>query len=147
MKTYIVDASVGVKWFFDEEGKEMADYLIEQLQTGCFKLVVPEIFYLEFASVCLKKNRRGLIKQSDTFKIFERMAELPLERYSDHELSDIALENAAQIGLGLYDATYIALAEIYASPLVTADQNLIRACRNRFDFILPLEELTRVELV
>lgn len=141
MKTYIIDASVGVKWFFDEAGKEPADYLIEQLHMDKLKLVVPEIFYLEFASVCLKKSRRGLIKKSETFKILDRMAALSLERYSDYELSDVALENAAQLGLSIYDAVYVALAEIYASPLVTADKNLIHACQKRFDFILPLEEL------
>ena len=66
---------------------------------------------------------------------------LSLERYSDRELSDVALENALQYGISVYDALYVSLAEIYVAPLVTADETLFKACKGRFDFILSLEEI------
>lgn len=74
-------------------------------------------------------------------KMIDELARLPLEQYSDSELFDVAFDNAIQLKISAYDAIYVSLAEIYVAPLVTADDELIKACKNRFDFILPLGKL------
>ncbi|MBI3999283.1 MAG: hypothetical protein HY351_01590, partial [Candidatus Omnitrophica bacterium] len=61
----------------------------------------------------------------------------------DKELADVAVENAIQYEVTVYDGLYVALAEIYVAPLVTADNGILKALKNRFDFILPLEEIKR----
>lgn len=142
MKSCVVDASVGAKWFFNEELNRQARSLISRLERKEINLIVPEIFYAELASVFKKRVRRKEITTTAAFEAFDLLSAFSLKRYSDYELSDIALENAIRLDISVYDAIYISLAEIYVAPLITADRELINACKGRFDFLFPLWELT-----
>ena len=88
MQTYIVDASVAIKWYFDEEGREIALRLIDDFMGKNSKLIVPEIFYPEFANTCRKKVKQNLATSAEVLDIFNNLMKLSLERYSDRELSE-----------------------------------------------------------
>ena len=135
MEQFILDASVGAKWFFKEDCQKEAATFLERHKEGAIQIIVPERFYLEFASVCWKRARKKLIKFKEAVKIFDDMVKLPLSRYPDIELVDVTLENAMIFGISVYDALYISLAEVYVAPLVTADKALYEKCRKRFNFI------------
>lgn len=136
----VLDASVGVKWFFKEEGWEKAAFFKSQFLEQQIKIVVPEIFYAELASACFKRVRRKILSTEQAMAYLDEAIDLPLQRYSDHELSDVAMGNALQYRISVYDALYLSLAEIYTSPLITADRALLKACGGRFDFIESLED-------
>ena len=140
MELYVADASVGAKWFLEEELEDEARQLFNLLKEKKARIVVPELFYVEMGSILRRRVQRRTIRYQHASRIQDELTKLPLERYSDHELSDVALENAVQFAISIYDAIYLSLAEIYAAPLVTADDVLIKTCKNRFDFILPLRE-------
>lgn len=140
MKQWVVDASVGAKWFFEEALQEKALHLIEGAKQNLITLIVPEFFYIELASVCRKRVRGKKISVGDALDALDRIVGLPLTKYSDAELSDVALENALRFGISVYDGLYLALAEIYVAPLVTADEILLKACKGRFDFIESLQD-------
>lgn len=143
MKTYILDASVAVKWFLEEEDQDDAVRLADQFEGNKIKLVVPDFFFVEMANVFWSKIASNLLRVSEGVAMMDKLMRLGLKRYSDHELSDVALENALHFGISAYDATYVSLAEIYAAPLVTADLDLIKACRRRrFHWIAPLQDLS-----
>lgn len=131
----VIDSSVAAKWIFDEELKEKAVSLLERVRHKEIRAVVPEIFYIEMANICWKWVRRKAMRYETVVNALDSILELPLERYSDNELADVALENASRFNISAYDGAYLALAEIYAAPLITADEALLRACRGRFDFI------------
>ncbi len=141
METYVVDASVGAKWFFSETGEEAASYLLQCLQRRKMKLIVPDFFYIEIGNVCRNRVRKKEINSSAALAIMDHVAQFPIARYPDGDLWDVAFENAIQFDISVYDALYIALAEIYTVPLITADEVLVKICKNRFDFILSLSEL------
>ncbi|HLD50558.1 MAG TPA: type II toxin-antitoxin system VapC family toxin [bacterium] len=141
MNTYIVDASVAVKWFIKEENQESAIRLADRCEQNKIKLMVPDFFFVEIANVLWNKTVRNLLKVSEAMEMTDKLMKLALGRYSDYELSAVALENALQYGISVYDALYVSLAEIYMAPLVTADETLLKACKGRFRFIEPLEEL------
>lgn len=141
MSRFIFDASVAVKWFFEEKLSEKAKQFLILLNDGKIEIVVPEFFYLEFANVCWKKFKMGLVSVTQALRALDDIVELSLTRYSDYELSDVALENALRFNISAYDGLYVALAEIYVAPLVTADKALLKACQGRFDFIEPLSEV------
>ncbi|OGW84460.1 MAG: hypothetical protein A3C35_02925 [Omnitrophica bacterium RIFCSPHIGHO2_02_FULL_46_11] len=141
METYIVDASVGAKWFFKEENDQAAHYLLDRLEHRNVRLVVPDFFYIEIGNICWKRLQKRELNDSVALALVNRMASFPLVRYPDGELSDVAFENAIHYGISVYDAVYLSLAEIHLAPLITADDVLIKACKNRFDFILPLKEV------
>ncbi|OGX03416.1 MAG: hypothetical protein A3G87_09165 [Omnitrophica bacterium RIFCSPLOWO2_12_FULL_50_11] len=140
MERWIVDASVAAKWFFEEELQGQALALYRRLKDKEIEVIVPDLFYIEMASICRERIRRKMIRSHEASRIFKELIDIPLQRYSDYELSDIALENAVQFGISVYDAIYLSLAEIYVAPLVTADELLIKSCHRKFDFILPLRE-------
>lgn len=140
MNPYVVDTSVAVKWVFEEKGSENAALFLEEFEQKKIQIIVPEFFYCELASACLNKFLRKLATFGEADERLARVADLPLTTYPDRELADVAFENAVRLNISVYDALYLALAEIYVAPLVTADGALLKACRGRFDFIESLEE-------
>lgn len=136
----IVDASVGAKWFFKEEGSEKAAVLMHRFKAGKIKIIVPEIFYAELANICWKRVWKKLALVDDAIKALDYAVEMRIQRWSNHELSDVALENALSFHISVYDGLYLALAEIYLAPFVTADGVLFKACQKKFDFIEYLPE-------
>lgn len=138
---FIFDASVAVKWFFDEDEDEKARRFLKLLLRKEIEIIVPELFYCEFANACWKKVSKKLVSPTYASQALDDIQDLPLERYPDYELYDVAFGNAIQYGISSYDGFYVALAEIYVAPLVTADEILLKACRGRFDFIESLKDL------
>ena len=141
METLVLDASVGIKWFFEEEESDKAALLMDAIEKKAIEVMVPEIFYPEFASTCWKKVKKKVATLAWAIEALDRVTALSLKKYSDFELADVALENTLRYKISIYDALYLALAEIYAVPLITADEFLLKACRGRFDFIEPLSEV------
>ena len=135
MKTLILDASVGIKWFFEEEMSQEARALLGQLEKNEIKVLVPDIFFSEVANTCWVRTKRKLSTAHEANDAFNRAELLPVEIHSDHELSGVALDNSLQFEISAYDGLYLALAEIYVSPFVTADRTLFDKCKGRFDFI------------
>lgn len=133
--TVVVDASVGVKWFFEEELSEKALDCLGMFDKNKLNIVVPEIFYSEIASACWKRARKKSITIERAIRAQDRLMSFSFEKYSDRELSDVALTNALQFGISVYDGLYLALAEVYFSPLITADKALFNKCKGKFDFI------------
>ena len=141
MKQYVLDASVGVKWFFAETNSQKAFILFERFEQKAVKLIVPELFFVEFASAACSKVKAKEASFDQAVKALDDLLESDLTRYPDEELTDVALENAFRFNISVYDGLYLALAEIYCASLVTADKTLLKACK-RFDFLLPLEEIS-----
>jgi len=141
MKRLVVDASIAIKWSFHEPLSEKAGELLVLHRRQKVQIVVPEFFYCEFASVCWKKVKMKLSTVKEAIQALEDTDHLSFRRYSDHELSDVALDNALLYNISIYDALYLSLAEIYVAPLITADETLVKACRGRFDFIESLRDV------
>jgi len=136
VKEFILDASVGVKWLFKaEEGADRAALFIEKFERKEIKIYVPEFFYIELANACWVKVRKRLADIDSVVEGLDRILALSLTPYPDTELADVALENSLRFNISAYDGLYLALAEIYVAPLVTADERLLEICRGRFDFI------------
>lgn len=136
METRVVDASVAVKWILDEPPlSSQAKNLYQLSKAGKYKLIVPELFDLELASAINKRIKKGMLSIRKAVDLQGLMMGFPFVEYSDRELSDVALENAYRYDVSVYDGVYLALAEIYGAPLITADQQLIKACKGKFDWI------------
>ena len=138
---FVLDNSVLVKCFFNEEGTEKAASFLQGFREKRIRIVLPEFALSEFANTCLKKVRKKIALMSQALRHLNALVELPLEWYRDRELLDVALENGYFFGISVYDALYVSLAEIYMAPLVTADKALYKACHGRFDFIEYLGEM------
>lgn len=116
--TLVLDASVGVKWFKDEEGSEQARALIAELGAGTVRLVVPAVFPFEVLDVV-----RRLFGVSDARRVWSEVSAAGLlVAGSDEALLADTLRIAETLGCTLYDAAAPALAARLECPLVTADR-------------------------
>jgi predicted nucleic acid-binding protein len=122
--TFVVDASVAVKWVLAEEGSRAAAALREDPE-----LIAPSLIVAEIGNALWRAVRSGTLLRSEASESIEA-ALLPFELLVPLEELRV---RALSLGFGLnhpiYDCFYLALAEREACPIVTADEKMIAAAR------------------
>lgn len=142
---YVVDASVGIKLFVEEEFSERAHALFSYLAADPpAELFVPDLFYIECTNILLKYTRRFGRSLEDAQADVADIKLLSLKSTSTANLMEEALLLAEEKKLSAHDACYAVLAEKLEVRLVTADEQLSKAIKSsiflgNFDFP-PLEE-------
>ena len=125
--SYVVDASVGIKLFVEEEFSERAHALFSHLAADPpAELYVPDLFYIECTNILLKYTRRFGRSLEDSQSDLVDLSRLRLISTSTADLMEQALLLASELKLSAYDACYAVLAQQLGIPLVTADQPLAR---------------------
>ena len=123
MKHGVIDASVVVQLFFEEQHSEAAERCLKRVGD----LLAPDLVWVEVANVIWKRQRRGDISQEDSLGIAGQVLSLPLRTYSSSDLMADALELAIRFDRSVYDSLYLALAIRSKSCMVTADKRLANA--------------------
>ncbi len=121
----IVDASVAVKWFFAETHSHEA----RQLLAPRIVLHAPDFILTEIANVIWKKARRKEIPSPQPY--IDELANITdaVALQPSTELVIKATALAVQIDHPVYDCLYLACAEAWGAPLVTADERLAQRAR------------------
>ena len=118
----VVDASVAVKWFVAEADSDTA---LTLFRSGAV-LVSPEYPLGEIGEVLVRHCRRcgmtAVEVRSSNDAITERLA-----LRSPLRLIDLATTIALEASVSFYDALYVAAAESWHVPLVTADARLLNS--------------------
>ena len=137
---YVVDASVGVKWFIREReaDREAALALRQRHIEGTTRMIVPELFLLEVPNA-IKTGRKST--EEELAEVLTTLADLEMqvERHT-HQVLRKTNAVAWAYKLTWYDAVYVALAEIVGFPCVTADEALFRKMKGH-SIVLRLKEL------
>ena len=122
----VVDASVIMKWFVDEDGSDKAlDLRKMHLEKTCL-IIVPDLLFIEVMNAFRYKTEdvESLKKVNDAlWKI-----QLKVEKTNQFILN-AAAEEALIYDLSLYDAIYVTLSQLYGCPLYTSDLKL-KKCKN-----------------
>ena len=121
----VLDASVAVKCFLDEEGSAAARHAVADRADW----IAPDLIFLEVASVALKSLRRGLLGCGQGERMVAGLGALLTEAVAAEALADTAFQLAADHGFSAYDAAYVALARERATVLLTADLKLVNFAR------------------
>ena len=125
---FVVDASVGIKLFVEELFSDKAQALFDLLaKNPPAKLFVPDLFYIECTNILLKYLRRIGRSLEDTYSDIQDLNSLALESFLTKELMKDALILAYEKNLTAYDGCYAVLAKRLEIPLVTADEQMIKA--------------------
>ena len=117
----VVDASVAVKWFLDEPGSAQARELRRRFHLGDVELAAPDLLIYEVANalVCQRVHSPAEIAMSvDTLLSMELILSDP-----ELDLMSRGVALADQRSAALYDAVYVALAEMLGGELATADRH------------------------
>jgi len=129
VKACVVDSSVAVKWFSQEDGTEAALALRDCAFSGKLRLEGPDLLLYEIGNA-LRHNSR-----LDAGGVKLAVGSLLDLGIVFHPAGSALLSNAVDLAfryrLTVYDACFIALADILDLPLITADEKLAsRAARH-----------------
>ena len=124
----VMDASVGIKLFIEEEFSDKVQRLFAKLtEDPRAEIHVPDLFYIECANILLKYTRRFDRPLEDSLADIRDLGKLTLKFTSTLELIEDALQLASEKKLTAYDACYAVLAQKLGLPLITADAPLAKA--------------------
>jgi len=124
----VLDASVGIKLFVEEEFSDKVQTLFAKLaEDPQAEIHVPDLFYIECANILLKYTRRYKRPIEDSLADLEDLNKLALKSTSTADLIEDALLLANKKKLTAYDACYAVLAQKLELPLITADAPLAKA--------------------
>ena len=126
----VVDASVIVKWFVEEEGSDKSLKLRDQYIEGRVGIIAPELVIFEALNALYYKK---LFSEDELKEISEALEAYSLTLYPLRgEYADKAVEIALKNDVTIYDASYIALAVIKDAHMYTADKKLIRKLKPEY---------------
>ena len=123
--TFVLDSSVTLSWFFDDEATAATDELLDQLNRDG-QAIVAAHWVLEVGNTLLAAERRKRSTVADSSHFLALLDSLPIE--ADPET--ISRANAATLnlarsqGLTLYDSATLELAMRRSLPLATLDKAL-----------------------
>jgi predicted nucleic acid-binding protein len=122
----VVDASVVVKWYVDEDHTAEAEQLIDER----FELHAPELLMPEFGNTLWKKLRNDDINEHVAESALKSLRAQSIELHSHSELLEPAFWGAMETGRSVYDWTYLSLAIALDCVFVTADRKFFLSLRN-----------------
>jgi predicted nucleic acid-binding protein len=134
---YVVDASVLVKWFMEEEDRDRALSLRELHTSGRSSLFVFELTFLEILNALRYAPRADEEDGAEALHVLEN---LHLQvRPADFDLLRKANAIAWAYKITIYDALYVALAEQLGYPLITSDEAMVRKLKGH-SIVVPLRD-------
>ena len=119
----VVDASVAVKWFVEEEDTNRAFLLAN----GAEEIHCPHLLASEVGSALWRKVLQGELEPGDARTGMESLARLPINWHADEALGADCLRLAFAHDRTVYDSMYLALANRLNARLVTADLRFANA--------------------
>ena len=127
----VLDASALLRWYLlDGEVSNDLDQLLERASRGELLILVPDLLFLEAASVLLKQVKQQSMSAREASDLLQEISRLPLRAVAAAELKAEAFALALTEGLSVYDAAYLALARREQARLVTVDAKLRNAAQH-----------------
>ena len=117
----VVDASVALKWVFDEPESEAAVALRAE------DLVAPALWLAEAANALWRRSCVGDITPDEASSLLFELHNAPVASLAMEPHLDRALKLATEIGHPVYDCIYLALAVHHDTHVVTADRRFAAA--------------------
>lgn len=129
MSDLVLDCSVSMAWWFDDEYDVYAEQVLDLLDQAA--AIVPAVWPLEVTNALLIGERRGRISPDDSSRVTELIAQLPI--IVDEETHVRAMGAVMALGrnfrLTAYDASYLELAMRLEIPLAASDRALVQAAQ------------------
>jgi len=118
----VVDASVVVKWFVEEENSSKAIEIRDKYVNAELKLIAPEILLFEVLNALFYKK---LFSETEMKSVCEALQAYSIELYPlEGDYCYKTIEIAFKNRITIYDAAYVALAVEKDAFVYTADERL-----------------------
>lgn len=121
----MIDASVCLKWAFEEEDSEKARRILEKYERNELLLMAPSLWQFEivngFSSAVVRKKLEFQKAKRLLCIVFKAVPEL----FMISDLLDECFKNTNKYQISGYDSAYVTLAAQTQSVLVSADRKLV----------------------
>jgi predicted nucleic acid-binding protein len=128
-KRIVLDASVAVKWFHDEEFTREALKIRDAADKGRLEIIVPSIFPYEVINALRKPPNLFEKEQLKSAGESIELRGLLGENADKGDLSTI-LELTFKHSINPYDASYMLMASRFKTRVITADKKLAKSIGN-----------------
>lgn len=123
-----VDANLAVKWYIPEIWREQAVELFDCCMHSGISIIAPDAIFAEAGSAIRRAVHRGLITPDSGRMAVFLLRSAPIDHFDVRDLFALAWQIAESHGLAtLYDAYYLALAEIRGCDFWTADERFVNS--------------------
>lgn len=120
----VLDTSVILKWYLEEEDSDKALYYRTEYLNNHIDITVPDLILYE-VSIALKYNRDYII--NDIKLVIESLFLSKINIVSPTvELISLAIEYANYFDVSIYDSTYLALSSLLDFQFITADEKFYK---------------------
>jgi predicted nucleic acid-binding protein len=123
----VMDASVLIKFYVPEIFSDRAERLLANVKKKDIELLAPDLVYPEAGNILWKKQRLKELTHSEVEEITDAILSLPLTIEASKSLLPLAVDIAIAYGMTVYDASYLSLAKVYETTMITADRKLVEA--------------------
>jgi predicted nucleic acid-binding protein len=121
VNTFVIDASIAVKWVVEEDGTSEALQLRRRA-----RLIAPELLVAECANILWKKVQRDELSRDEAFLAARLLQAAEIEFPPTRSLLETATRLAVELKHPAYDCLYLALAAERECRFVTADESFVR---------------------
>ena len=129
----VVDSSVTVKWYVDEQYSSEARRILADYKTRSLILLAPDLVHAEFGNIMWKKQTFQGFDANDAKMIVSKFcAEKVFRLASTEDLLEDAYPLAIAHKRTVYDMLYLALSLRFGCQFVTADEKLVNAIGSAF---------------
>lgn len=125
MKKLVVDASVCLKWVFEEEDSDKARILLKRYKEDKYILVAPDLWEYEIVNALATAVRRKKINPSKSRLFLKLILKGKPETIPLSTILPKCLENAQKYEISGYDSAYITLAKENKIFLISSDDKLV----------------------
>ena len=129
MTEFVLDASVTMRWCFENTSNAYAEGVLQQLASGG-SAVASMLWRYEVISVLAKAERGGAISSEKATEFLAALNSLDIA--IDEERTGLVLTEVYRLAMAYrltgYDAVYLELASRRNLPLATLGTELARAC-------------------
>lgn len=130
------DASLAIKVIVPETGSDKADVLFDRWASEGVQLIAPAFFEVETDILRQKASLRRELTADQAQRAFASLRALPIKTRHSAEQRERAWEIASEFQFPtVYDATYLALAELSQCEFWTADEKLFKQVRDKLTFV------------
>ena len=122
----MLDASVILKWYFEENLSEDARELRRWIQHEGIGVAIPDYFFIEAANVLWKKTvLLKEVRRIEAWEIFREIRKLPFQIIPVQEILTSVFQFISQHKISVYDGIYLITAHELGAKLITADSAFV----------------------
>jgi predicted nucleic acid-binding protein len=125
--TWVVDASIAVKWVIPEVLSNQAD----RVRAGDDEMLAPDLLLTEVANALWRKTVSREISPAEADRAFDLVTESGIDLRPTAPLLGSAMQLARRLNHPVYDCVYLELATRERASFITADRRFLRRVATR----------------